>query len=197
MKKIIVLFFLFLPLSLIAQRFTGGVELGLNASQIQGDLWAGYNKAGLVAGAFVFTRFDDRWGAQMEIRYAAKGSSININGPYIEKIRLQYIEIPVLGTFDLVDKIKLQAGISFGYLFSAAQNFGSGYQEFDNMPNRTELAMCGGINYELFDRLDVNARYSYSILPIWERYPGATYFEGNAWFNDVITFGIYYWIGGR
>lgn len=169
---------------------------GMNVSQIDGDNWGGYNKAGLVAGAFVYTEFQEKWGAIMEIRYSAKGSATAPNDPTNRKFRLEYIEIPLLASFEPVNKLKLQFGIMYGYLFKASQNDGSGYYEFGDLPGKSDLLMALGINYELFYNIDVNARFSYSVMPIWSDYSGQSYGTG-AWYNNVLSFGFYYWIGGR
>lgn len=196
MKKLILIVLILLPVMSYAQRFRGGALVGMNVSQIDGDNWSGYNKAGLIAGAFISTEFRDQWGAKMEIRYAAKGSATPRNYAFSRKFRLQYIEIPLLATYEPIDKLELQLGVSYGYLYSAAQNDGSGYYVFTDIPNRNEFALCAGVNYELLYNVDVSARFSYSLMPIWADYSGATYGTG-AWFNNVISFGFYYWIGGR
>jgi hypothetical protein len=196
-KKIFFLSLLVLPLSLFSQRFKGGILLGLNASQIDGDSWYGYNKAGLVAGAFVFTDFGEKWSAQMEIRYSGKGSasskrdSLDVR----RKFSLRYIEIPVMAKFDVFKYLQLQGGVSFGYLFYAGQDDGYGYEKLNEMPKPIETALSLGIDFSYFKPLHLNLRYSYSVLPVYEGYAGASYGYGEAWFNNVITLAIYYHIG--
>ena len=194
MKKLIIIVLLLLPVILSAQRFKGGILIGMNVSQIDGDNFPGYNKAGLVGGAFVFTEFKDKWGAQMEIRYAAKGSAAPKYYSYTRKYRLQYIEVPLLAHFEPVNKLKIQFGLSFGYLFSAAQSDGGGYEKFEEIPSRGEIAVSAGINYSLTKHLDINARFSYSVLPVFSNYTGSTWGTG-AWYNNVLTFAFYYRIG--
>lgn len=194
MKKLLVLLLILISVSINAQRFQGGLMGGFNVSQIDGDNWAGYNKAGLVGGAYVFTDFTERWGAQLEIRYTSKGSATPKSYYPKIKFRLQYIEIPLLAKFEVINNLDLQAGASFGYLFSAARNDGDGYVKFEEVPNRMEIAICTGLNYSFFERFDVNLRYSYSVFPVFSKYTGATYGTG-AWYNNVITFGIYFRIG--
>jgi hypothetical protein len=196
MKNYLLLLLVSLPLISHAQRFKGGVMLSLNASQIDGDSWYGYNKAGLMGGAFVFTEFTNRWGAQMELRYSAKGSATPKNYSLYRKFRLQYIEMPLSGKFKVFPILELQFGLSFGYMFSAEQNDGSGYQKFNEAPRKTETAAFGGINFTYFAPINLNIRYSYSVFPIFSSYTGATYGYG-AWYNNVITLGIYYQIGGK
>ena len=194
MKKLILIILLLIPLIVSAQRFKGGLVLGLNVSQIDGDKFAGYNKAGLVGGAFVYTEFNEKWSALMEIRYAAKGSATPKYYSFTTKYLLQYIEIPLLAQYEPVNKLKLQFGISIGYLFNASQNDGNGYEKFNEIPSRGEVAVCAGINYSLTNHLDVNARFSYSALPVFSNYTGSTW-GTSAWYNNVLTFALYYRIG--
>ena len=74
-----------------AQPFFGGVSAGLNVSQVDGDGFSGYNKAGLYAGFFVNTMIREKMGAQFEIRYSEKGSSkkSSAENPEIYRIELQ------------------------------------------------------------------------------------------------------------
>ena len=194
MKKFLIFCFLTLSLSALGQRFNGGIVGGMNVSQIDGDTWGGYNKAGLVGGAYVFTQFQNNWGAQMEIRYAAKGSAPSINNPLHLKIRLQYVELPLVATYAFTEKLQVYAGGNFGYLFSAAQNEGYGYQEFQEF-DKYSVDACAGVNYHLLDNLSINVRFSYSVVPIYALYSGATGIY--AMYNNVITFAFYYRIGKK
>jgi hypothetical protein len=194
MKKLIVIVFLLIPLFVSAQRFKGGILMGMNVSQIDGDNFPGYNKAGLVGGAFVITEFKEKWGAQMEIRYAAKGSAAPKYYSYVRKYRLQYIEVPLLAQYEPVNKLKTQFGLTFGYLFNAAQSDGDGYEKFEEIPSRGEIAVSAGICYALTKHLDISARFSYSVLPVFSNYTGSTWGTG-AWYNNVLTFAFYYRIG--
>jgi hypothetical protein len=194
MKKLILLFTICIPLFSYSQRFEGGPLIGINASQIDGDRMGGYNKAGLVAGAYVYTDFRNKWGGQLEIRYAAKGSASSLRSVDKVKNRLQYIEMPILGTFDLSRKINLQAGGALGFLFSAQQNNGYGYEDIGPV-DKYSFDLCIGASYLFLDNLSINARFAYSVLPIYAMYPGAT--GSFAWYNNVVTFAFYYRMGSR
>jgi len=179
-----------------AQRFNGGVLAGLNASQIDGDHWAGYYKMGLNFGAFVNTDFQEKWGGQLEIKYSAKGSSTPANYPDIMMISLKYVDMPVLATYEAVDKLKIQAGVSFNYLFSAKYYEGDWFDDWDLEPEKIETSLVFGLNYRLFSKIDLNARYGYSILPIRSKLSTSSWGEG-AWFNNVVSFAVYYNIGNK
>ena len=46
---------------------------GINASQVQGDDYTGFNKLGLSGGAFIDIRNPDNyWGIRLEMHYAEK-----------------------------------------------------------------------------------------------------------------------------
>ncbi len=44
------------------------------ATQVDGDTYGGYNKAGFQGGVFVNTRLSDLFSAQLEIKYTGKGA---------------------------------------------------------------------------------------------------------------------------
>jgi len=194
MRKGLIILLVCLPGIAAAQRFGGGVVGGINVSQIDGDSWSGYNKAGLVAGAFVTTSFHKPWGAQMELRYAAKGSAKVMRAAEPRKIRLQYIEMPLLISYEFYKVFQAQGGISLGYLFSSAQNEGDGYVEFDEY-EPYELAFNVGLDYRFLEKLSVNVRFAYSILPISADYSGASFPYADS--NNVFTFAFYYRIGNN
>jgi hypothetical protein len=196
MKTRILLSFLFIIFAVAAnaQRFKGGVLVGMNASQIDGDTWAGFYKGGLLAGAFVNTELRDKFGAQLEIKYSAKGSAPHKDSPDLRKIRLNYIDVPILGSYEAVENLKLEAGLSLNYLFKAEYYDGAWYDFGEYGPNPFETALIFGLNYSFFKRFDFNIRWNYSLFSVRNSYSGTNFNEG-AWFNHVINFGLYFHIG--
>jgi hypothetical protein len=197
-RYLITLIAIFLSLAVSAQRFKGGILAGINACQIDGDNLSGYYKTGLLLGTFVNTEFKDKWGAQLELKYSGKGSSTPFDAAYPRKISLRYIDLPVLASFEAIENLKIQAGLSFNYLFGASYYEGTWYDAFsdDNElpPNRFETALTFGVNYRFFRFADINARYSYSLMPVRSQYSTSSWGEG-AWFNNVLSFAFYFNIG--
>ncbi len=198
MKKTCFILFITLATTIVsqAQRFKGGILGGINASQIDGDTWGGYYKIGLVGGAFVYTDFADKWGGQLEIKYSSKGSANGFNVPYPVKISLQYIDLPILATYKAIENLKIQAGVSINYLFVAKRYDGSWFDDWDFPPNSLETSLTFGINYRFFQTFDMNIRYSYSLLPIRAEVSTDSWGVG-AWFNNVVTFALYFEIGKK
>src|SRR5690554_5506952 len=59
--------------------FRAGASFGVIASQVAGDGYGGFDKAGLFGGPFVNIYTSENWSWQMEINYAQKGSRKNPN----------------------------------------------------------------------------------------------------------------------
>jgi len=88
-------------------RFDGGPVAGINASQVQGDDYTGFNKLGLSGGAFIDIRNPENfWGIRLEMHYAEKGSRRGGDpevGTTTIELRMNYIDIPVLLDINLGD----------------------------------------------------------------------------------------------
>jgi hypothetical protein len=195
-KTLITLLASLFCVSLSAQRFHGGLLGGINASQVDGDHWKGYNKIGLNFGAFVNTDFKEKWGGQFEIKYSGKGSSNSPKSEVKKMIGLRYVDVPVLITYQAKEKLQIQAGVSFNYLFNAMYYEGDWFDDWDIEPKKIETSIAFGVNYTLLRSLDLNARYSYSLMPIRSKFSTSDWGDG-AWFNNVLIFALYYNIGGR
>ena len=194
MKKILILCLLLLPCVLYAQRFKGGVMLGLNASQIDGDILSGYNKAGITGGVFVRSELNHKWEAQFEIKYSPKGSATSKESVEIRKVRLLYIEMPVLLSYQIINDLKIQGGVGFAYMFSAMQTEGSGYYDFQSPPDSFEMNGQIGLWYNFLENFGLSLRYSYSIFPIREGLVSSTVGVGT-WYNNVFSLAVAYNIG--
>lgn len=192
---LLIIFLLTLTTGAKAQRFQGGVLVGLNASQIDGDTWAGFFKGGLLTGAFVNTHLRDKWGAQLEIKYSAKGSAPHPeSADYPMKIKLTYIDVPVVARYEAVNHLNIEGGLSINYLFNSKAFVGS-WMDLDQEGLKSfETAIVIGINYQFFQRFDFNIRYNYSLLPIRGKYVTSTWGDG-VWYSQVINFALYFHFG--
>ena len=99
----ICLVFLFSNLPFLqSQNLGGGISIGFNASQVDGDLYAGFNKAGLVAGGFAYYQLSEKFYIQPEINFEQLGSASNQTGLIV---KMNYFSFPVLLRLDLPVKI--------------------------------------------------------------------------------------------
>jgi hypothetical protein len=78
MKNCLIILFLFFTIASNAQqRFKVGVKAGLSTSQVDGDTYGGYNKAGFDGGIFVTGKINEKWTSQFEMIFIQKGSKHN------------------------------------------------------------------------------------------------------------------------
>ena len=58
----------------VAQSFNGGLIFGPTFCQVDGDHYAGYHQLGFTAGVYVNLPLEDRFSAQMELKYSLLGA---------------------------------------------------------------------------------------------------------------------------
>ncbi len=125
---------LFLGVNLSAQEFFGGFILGGDMSQVGGDTRGGYNKLGVVGGAFAGLNLSSDFDVQMELKYIQKGSySTDVEtwpvfDPFL--IKLDYVDLPIVIGYNLnkinindinMKWLKLEFGLSLDFLVNYKQ----------------------------------------------------------------------------
>jgi hypothetical protein len=178
---IIVSFWLCLPVSLDAQRFSAAIVGGLNASQIDGDDLAGFDKVGLSGGVKAIMLFDSPVSLNMEFLYNERGSRPDIFNPDYDpdvEVTLKYAELPVYITYgdwwqeeSEYYKVSALAGISYGRLIKAStiDNYHSGEESYDLLVpyfNQNDISWILGFNYRTSAHWGITARYTRGITPL-------------------------------
>ncbi len=168
-------FNLFLLLSItstcIAQdkKFKLVLVAGINASQVNGDKLAGFDKVGLLTGAGISRQVNKKIGWQFEILYSEKGSKdvASVSNLQLDTLfRFNYIEIPIMFNYSIYEKLQLQGG-----LYSAVR-IKAEYDDYVNRFDRSNIirnldhGLCIGVNYSLTEHWKANIRVSQSVLDI-------------------------------
>ncbi len=196
-----------------AQSFNGGLIAGGVISQVNGDGYGGFHQGGFTGGGFINLPFGQCSAIQMELKYSMYGShsSVNevINSNMKEyKLRLNYIELPVMYQYTLtklrlgqrsLSFITLEIGLSLNYLFN--------YKDLtDGVPNIQadwlKFSATGniGVNFALPHGLGINIRSLNSVLPIRVKKSNGID-KGSYWnyrdnyFNIVLQAALTYTIG--
>ena len=199
----LLLFCGFLTLSIQAQNFGGGVILGFGASQVGGDNLAGFNKAGLLVGAFANTSISELLSFQMEMTFIQKGSdNPNMNDSEHkdysqEDISSSYIEIPLLLQYHQSNKLKIEGGLLSAYLIDGYYNDLNGKIPIYTVNPfiKYDFGLLLGIDYKFSNKLSLNTRLSNSILPIGaEDYDGVNSYNSSrkGKYNSVLGFTLHY-----
>ncbi len=181
--------------------FDGGLAIGANFTQVDGDSYAGYHKLGLQAGLFSYAHFSDKIGASMELLYTQKGSnavttanSVTVGTYFLTYLlRLNYVEVPVAFHYIVLDKYDLEAGLSAAYLVRTYESMAADYpvyiDEDRNRFEKVDVDWFVGVTKKLYMNLFINMRYQYSfttIRPI-TRIPYGSFNEIGDEHNNVVT----------
>ncbi len=186
-------------MSSFSQRFEGGLLGGLNGSQVDGDSYKGYHKAGLVLGGFAQTDISRNVFVSMELKFAQKGSrNIDSTAAYGQikyVMRLNYAEMPVYLGIRTGEKVSFLVGVSPGYLISGAEynDYGKFPPEDQHPFNAFDLEAMVGFRFQVSKRLFIDMRGAYSILPIRQITDGMQlYYWRDNQFNNVLNTTVLY-----
>lgn len=182
-----------------AQPFSGGFKTGLTATQVAGDTYGGYNKAGLQAGFFVRLEVSEQWFLNMELAFVQKGSRFNPNPDLPERnaylLRLSYAELPLTINFRK-GRWAMGAGLSADFLLHH-------YEEVNYLEVETKdwrnlcLNSIVGVQYKLNQKWTVDFRTVNSITSIRKNaVPGSVrrYERGFGQYNDGLILSLHYTI---
>lgn len=181
MKKI--LFFLFLVCMAFNIRSQVSVKLGLkgglNISNVDASGYAegvNFKNKALTSGHFgVFTRFNllGTLELQPEVLYSLQG--FTLKGELSEygfsqdfKLKMNYVQVPIMLKFYPVLGLYLQAGPQIGYLISA-KFMG---EDFKDELQSTHWALNVGAGYDFPFGLGLDARYSIGLSNVIENFEG-------------------------
>jgi len=197
LRHILLIFFLFVNGCLWAQQFKGGLQLGLVGSQVAGDLYSGYNKAGISAGGWARLDISTKSAIQMELAYLQKGSREN---PDQEKgrfdtyvMRLGYIEMPFLYRFSYSERFVFEAGTGLNFLIHSRETF-NGEEISDNPFKGQNLCFLAGLSVNINEHLSINIRTNNSLFSIRKnRVTGDVWrFWNYGQFSDALILSAYY-----
>jgi hypothetical protein len=190
--------------SLNAQLFHGGLLAGISATQVDGDSYSGYNKAGFQGGVFINTRLSDRFYAQFEIKYTGKGAKkpVTSDDPEVYTLALHYIDMPLLVAAKIKEIGSIELGLMPAYLFAANGENSLGKVQPEELVsfNKFDFLFLTGINIRVVEKLTFNFRYSYSLVSIRKIDTPGNYYNwfGNLFgfnggdYNNCLTMAFYY-----
>lgn len=202
MQRTTSVLFIFLLLSTafssFAQGFRAGVSAGVNASQVSGDGYSGFRKAGLLIGLYSNVDVSEKLNLQFEINYSEKGSRKNPKTDDGDTdfflMRMNYIEIPILLRFKK-KRFTYEAGAYFSQLVSDYLEDENG--RFDIPPQlnqfkNNDYGLLIGLNFNFTDHLIMNWRFNNSIVPFREYDSGEQFQFDAGMFHHYISFTFRY-----
>jgi hypothetical protein len=169
-----------------ARTFTAGLVAGANASQMDGDGLAGYDKLGLSGGLRVSVPFRERMKIGLDLLYSQRGSQskFTLDSEYpIAFIKLQYLEIPFyisymdwLSTDDnnlSYYRVYGSAGLSYGRLIRAKAETPFQIEDFDfilenGTTNKNDVSFLLEGGYYFNSNLALGVRFTRSMVAMFK-----------------------------
>lgn len=208
MKKFLLIFFVLILFSGNAQDpgvFSLKPAFGINACQIHGDSYSGFDKAGIFFGTAVNARLSARSSIDVGFYFSQKGARHNQNpekGDYtFYYVNLNYIDIPVLYKYYLNKDYFITLGPSLAYLAGYREETErgdwTGVYPFENF----EYGVNAGLGKKIKEKFFVEVRSSNSIVPIRSYgvianqvfYPNAVArFFNKGLYNNILTVFVSY-----
>ena len=189
-----------ISLSATAQDFDFFALAGPVASQIDGDNFGGYNKMGLVLGAGVSRDINHSWKAQMELEFIQKGKGSYYEDGSTYKVILNYLQLPIIANYTLIENLSIETGVSFSYLISYQfnENGEDNNSHRPYTPYSYDINWLLGSTYSFSKEWKVNLRFAYSILPMGNTIEEEVY-NPNFWrkpgaqYNNSLAVTVQYW----
>lgn len=183
--------------------FKGLFSVGLNACQVDGDKYAGYNRLGFDGGVGVMIRYHRFLSTSIEIHYSMKGAKQRIvpnSNPLagqLFQIQLDYIDIPV-SLLNVHDKklVMFSLGLTPSLLVRVKERNEDGTDATTNQfyitRKRFDLSGFAAFGFVIKQQFYIGAKFSYSFISMRPAEPNT---RTNGQYNNVINFRFMYIMG--
>jgi len=131
-------------------------KVGVNMSNLSGDVDETKMKFGIVAGAEAEYGLMDKLGVSAGLLYSMQGCDFDVDGA--EKMKMDYLRIPILANYYVTNGLAIKAGIQPSILLSAEV----GDVDFKDECKTLEFAIPIGASYQISDFV-IDARYNLGI----------------------------------
>lgn len=189
------------------QQVKFGPKAGVNFATISGDDDAEM-LTGFHVGAVAEIKFNEKFSIQPEVVYSAQGAKqsgsttiAGITSSYEGKQKLDYINVPIMAKYYIVDGFSVEAGPQVGFLAKAESEVDTnvaGVSRNTKTDNKdgfksVDFGVNFGLAYDLPQGFFVNARYNLGLSKIGEDYTanGVT-IKAADYKNSVIQVGVGY-----
>ncbi|NDI98151.1 PorT family protein [Flavobacterium sp. LaA7.5] len=167
-----------------AQEIKFGVKAGLNIADFGGDAETEGSRTGFHAGGLAEFKLTETFSIQPELLYSMQGAKGNLAGEEFD-IKLDYLNLPIMAKYYLMEGLSIEAGPQIGFLMSAKWEDEDAKDYYKGI----DIALNGGVAYDLPMGLFLQARYSAGLTSIAEDVEGA---ETVDTMNNVISLSVGY-----
>ncbi len=165
-----------------AQETHFGLKAGLNVASTNVSPGADYNsKLGLHVGGLAHIHLNKNFALQPELVFSMQGGDRSDE----RKLKLNYINIPLLVQYMTDNGFRLQTGPQLGLLVSAKTELNDVEVNWKDNFNTTDFSWTFGAGYLFPGGFGLDARYNLGISDVWEASDGEIK-------NSVFQFGVFY-----
>lgn len=203
----------------VDKRFSAGIVGGITMSQIDGDLYQGYDHSALTGGLKISAFIHDKLSFDVNFLYVQKGASIEneeieFRASYAKDrwIHLDYIEVPFLLTLKphgSQSKLFFEGGVSFGKMIQTTivenvRDFTDiSYEVLSSDFNSTDISAITGIGSYLTKNISLGFRFSYGLNKmyvnenpifretLYETVPKQVFFLRNYYISANVSYNIF------
>jgi hypothetical protein len=147
-----------------------GVKAGVNFAKLTGDAVEDADgRTGFHIGGVVEIPVSEKFSVQPELVYSQQGlqSKYDFDGTSVEeKLKLDYINIPVMAKFYVSDGFAIEAGPQFGFKMNAKYEVEGGGESFEEDAENVsgfDLGIGAGVSYKMDTGLFFQARYMFGL----------------------------------
>lgn len=163
MKKILLGLFVFAAsLTANAQKEVGTIQIqpkvGITIANLT-DLDENSSRIGMIAGAEVSYTVHPVVDVEAGLLYSMQGS--DFDGEVGDcKLKLEYINLPLMASAQLYKGLRIRTGVQFGFLTKSKESLGSvGTVDFKDCTKKVDISLPIGLSYEYSDFV-LDARYN-------------------------------------
>ena len=182
----------------INAQVTYGVKAGANFASISniaddfGDGVKAKPKVGFHAGVFANIPVASSFSVQPELLYNQAGSKLTADGESMT-YNLDYLAVPIMGQYNIMPNLYLEAGPQFGFLLSSKTKYDGETEDIDkDYINSFDFGLGIGAGYYIIPNLGVSVRYVASFTEVPKDNESDTKFR-----NGVFQVGLNYKFGKK
>lgn len=166
MKKIIVLIAaLAISSGAFAQGFSWGIKAGLNVTGVSGSDLETKSKTGFHAGVVTEFGISDWFAIAPELMYSSQGAKMDVPDMDI-RVKGDYLNLPIMAKFYVLEKLSLEAGPQFGYALSMKVKAEDESEKMDSdLYNAFDMSLGVGATYN-FGSFFASARYNFGLTDV-------------------------------
>ncbi|CAM4130720.1 porin family protein [Zobellia nedashkovskayae] len=163
MKKLVFFLTALLTITAInAQDFNFGVKGGINIASVGGSAYSSLGSLGTKVsfhlGGVAEFPITEKISVQPELLYSSQGTRWNY-GTNDDNLKLDYINLPILGKYYILEGLSAEAGPLVGFLLSTNE-------DDDDRFNSLDIAFAIGASYKLNENMFFSLRYNKGIANI-------------------------------